>query len=275
MPVSLSSLVARFKALPPAQQALLGVGVPVVAGAALIGNVRGKATDSTEADAASKGDVGGISAPATIPFGAGLDDLFGLQSTIAKVETRLSARIDRLSGVAAAPGVGVGAAPAADSPPQLPPAKGAKKRPGPQVVDDSQFVKVASSTNTAAPTTRAIGRRPAVGVAEATSATVAASARRTATRIREQSPVARPPSRVPVAPRKVAPRTALKPLPRKVAPRTALKPLPSRPGKKFDKSPSKVKRAASRKVAPRTALKPPRINPRRRKVTGSRKVKLV
>jgi len=238
MPNPAAALIAKFKALPAAQQALLGVGVPVVAGAALIGNARGKSAggEGTQAttDTTAVPTGGG---PAVIPFGAGLDDLFGLQTAIAKVETSLSDRIDRIAGRTA---TGSGGSVPGATPPRVKPAPRIR-----QVVDDTNLVKVGIPPRaTPAPSTRAIGRRPAVGPAESV-ATVTAPANRIATAVREQTPTTVAPVRFPVAARKVTPRPALKAPARKVTPRPALK-------------------APARKVTPRPALKAParKVTPR-------------
>ena len=100
MPAVFARVVAWFRSMPVAQQVLIGIGVPAVAGAAIIGNVRakgkGEGDGGPQAGRGGQGLTGPASGGIEIPFGGGLGELFGLQTAIANVETTLMRRIEAI-----------------------------------------------------------------------------------------------------------------------------------------------------------------------------------
>ena len=146
--------IAWFRSMPVPQQALIGIGVPAVAGAAIIGNVRAKGEGGDAGSEVGRG-AQGLTAPTTagieIPFGGGLDDLFGLQTALANVETTLTRRIEAIR--------------------QGPPVDGGQSTSSTAGVTTTQVVNRSIPTETP-PTTRAVVKAPTVRNAAASRASV-------------------------------------------------------------------------------------------------------
>jgi len=126
----IARLVARLKALPVAQRVVLGVGIPVVAVAAAVTvkrepqgtspaavPVRSPGVPATGAQIFPQG-AGGAGG-ASIPFGADLGDVFRFQTQLADLEN------------------------------QVRKSNAPSRRPAPQMVDDSRFVRIANDAPTA------------------------------------------------------------------------------------------------------------------------------
>lgn len=88
MPGLLDDLRGRFAALPAAQRAVIGVGVPLTAGAALVANIRGRTSADPENDSQDPGGVPGQRVP--IPAADNYDLVRSIE--------RLSVTSDRIFG---------------------------------------------------------------------------------------------------------------------------------------------------------------------------------
>jgi len=202
MPAILARLVAWFRSMPVAQQALIGIGVPAVAGAAIIANVR-RGSGGEESEAVGRGGGQSLTAPTAgveIPFGGGLDDLFGLQSALASVETDLSRRIDAIrTGRSPLPGGGSAAVPQQN-----------------EFIGRAIFSRMAPTDSP--PSTRAVVKSPIVRNAEAVASIKTVSrtpSPRLATRLREQT---RAPKKTTPAPRLATRLREQAPAPKKAKP---------------------------------------------------------